>query len=206
MKEKIIDSCLIIATFLAALISYLGIGKELRIGRVYYSFVAFCILIGLLLVLIWLFFFIGRPKAFNNNKKDKIYNYLESLYNKTGHCYIFSRGSMTWYNFGTIKESLLKKCKEKQLTIIVPVENTFTNELKLAGGNIFTYTELNIEKFASWSIVNPEGSDCIVAIGNDIRNKHYIREYNMNNIDYVKFSILISKLLNKLSEHKGANN
>ncbi len=206
MKEKIIDSCLIIATFLAALISYLGIEKELRIGRVYYSFVAFCILIGLLLVLIWVFFLIGRPKSFNNNKKDKIYKYLEGLYQKTGHCYIFSRGSMTWYNYGTIKESLLKKCKEEQLTIIVPRENEYTKELKLAGGNIFTYTELNIENFASWSIVNPEGADCIVAIGNDIRNKHYVKEYNIKDIDYIKVSVLISKLLDNLSEHKESSN
>lgn len=206
MKEKIIDSCLIFATFLAALISYLGIGKELRIGRVCYSFLAFCILIGILLLLIWLFFFIERPKSFNNNKKNKIYKYLEDLYLKTGHCYIFSRGSMSWYNYGTIKDSLLKKCKERQLTIIVPHENDFTNELKLAGGIIFTYTELNIENFASWSIINPEGTDCVVALGNDICNKHYIKKYNINNIDFMKISKLVTKLLDNLSKHKESNN
>lgn len=200
MKEKIFDSCLIVASFFAALISYLGIAEDARTERIKYSFYVFCSLIVLLLLLNWIFYYIGKPKSFDNRKKDKIYNYLQNLYKKAGHCYIFSRGSMTWFTHGTIKNSLKKKCKENQLTIIVPNENEYTDELKKEGGKVFICSELNIENFASWSIINPEGNDCIIALGTDINNKHYIREYNVKNMDFVNASKLIAKLLDNLSK------
>ena len=83
MKEKVIDTCLIVATFLAALISYSGIEDSLRTKRVNYSFWIFCILILVLIVLTWVFYFVGKPKSYNNKDKTKINNYLERLYSKT---------------------------------------------------------------------------------------------------------------------------
>lgn len=206
MKKTIIDTCVIISSFLAASVSYFGIPQNFRIGKVKIFFIIFLVLILLLLILTWSFYFYKKPKTYKNTKKEKINKYLENLYKKTGHCYIFSKGSMTWFNYGTIKESLLKKCKEHQLTIVVPQENESTGILKHAGGFVFTNDDLNIKNFASWSITNPEGSDCLIAIGNDVRNRHTIKEYTIQDMDFINISRLVTKLLDLLSKQNGDSN
>lgn len=197
MKERIIDSIVAVLTFIAALISYLGVNEKTKLIRI--SFIVFCVLILFLVILIWLFYLKTLPKSYS---EKKVKEYLEKLYRKSGPCYIFSQGSLSWLDYGTINQSLNKKCKEKQLTVIVPSKNSKTNILENQKANIYTFRELNTNNFASWSIINPSGKDPKVAIGYERNGKHFITEYANSNDDVIKISTMFADVLDSISGKK----
>lgn len=197
MKERIIDSIVAVSTFIAALISYLGVETKTRLINI--SFGIFTVLLLVLILLIWLFYCKSLPKSYSDKKVNE---YLEQLYRKSGRCYIFSQGSLSWLDYGTINQSLSKKCKEKQLTVVIPEKNSKTNTLQNLNANIYTFNEFHTNNFASWSIINPTGKDAKVAIGYEKNGKHYITEYTNSNDDVLKVTAMFADVLDYISSRK----
>lgn len=202
MKERIIDSIVAVLSFIAALISFLGIEKKSK--PVIIAFVTFSILMLILILIIWIFYWRALPKKYKN--EDKIKQYLEKIYSIKGNCFIFSQGSLSWLDYGKIKNILEKKCRNRQLTIVVPRKNSKTNVYENIKGNIYTYDELHTESFASWSVINPAGKDGVVAIGYDKNGTHYIKEYTSKDEDIIKIVKMFTDFIESNSEKKRNRN
>lgn len=202
MKERVIDSIVAVLSFIAALISFLGIEEKSKSVNI--AFIIFCFLMSILIIFIWIFYFKSQPKKYKNETKIK--QYLEKIYSIKGPCFIFSQGGLSWLDYGSIKNRLETKCRNRQLTIVVPQKNSKTNEFENKKGNVYTYDDFNTQSFASWSVINPAGKDGIIAIGYDKDGTHYIKEYTAKDEDIIKIVKMFTDFIESNSEKKRNRN
>ena len=119
----------------------------------------------------------AKPSCFK--KEQDIKNYMYNWISTEGKVVLFSN-DLSWVN-SAIKELLLKKAKQHELTICLSSRIELTNELEASGASIFTYSNLNFKPNSRFTIIKENKDDRQIAISKSIKTKninhHYIYEY-----------------------------
>lgn len=119
---------------------------------------------------------------------------------KGGRVTIFTR-DMSWArNDKDIKDMLLQKAINNELTIILAKNKGFTEYLEKNGANIYTYGEFGYTPNSRFTIVRTGRIDSKVAIGKEQNGKHFIEEFSSS--DGYQFPIAndLAKFLIKYSQ------
>lgn len=206
MKEKLFGTLSLIASVATGIISFCGV--ENKKSGIIISFIVFCLASLFSLFFLWLSYLKEKPKSLKKDD-EKIDKYLENIYDSEGPIYIFSQGSLSWINYGRILQIFEKKANQNSLTIVVKNMNKNVRKLKPYNAHIYTYEQLGIRPFSSWSVVNPHGNDCILAFGKNINNRHFIKEYSYKDSDLlgvVKNLTDIIEEMNKENDRANSNN
>lgn len=122
---------------------------------------------------------IKKPGLYCENEKE-INDYMINWIQKGGRVIVFTR-DMSWAQHDiTVKDMLLRKSKNNELSIILAEKSEFISELEENGANIYTYGELNYTPTSRFTIVKRGRIDSKVAIGTEKDGKHYIEEFSQN--------------------------
>jgi hypothetical protein len=120
-----------------------------------------------------------KPRSFKPDSNE-IKQYLFNWISKGGHAAIFTR-DMSWANDARIKNMLIAKARNSELTVILPKPNDLTHELEMSGANIISYEGLDYTPQSRFTIINKDRMDSQVAFGRRIKDQHIIEEFANGN-------------------------
>ena len=107
----------------------------------------------------------------------RIRDYMYQWIKNGGRVAIFSR-DLTWIADSEIKNLLISKAKNDEVTICLPKETPLTEELAAEGARIHTYSQLGHIPQSRFTIANFGRGDSRVAVGHRHGNLHVIEEFS----------------------------
>jgi hypothetical protein len=116
-----------------------------------------------------------KPRTFKPESYE-IKNYLLNWISKGGHAVVFTR-DMSWANDDRIKNMLLTKARNSELSVILPKQMALTEELERSGAQIISYESLNYTPQSRFTLINKGRMDSQVAFGRRIKDQHVIEEF-----------------------------
>ena len=120
----------------------------------------------------------GRAKHYRNEKS--VNNYMLRLLKRAGSATIFAN-NLSWIRNAPAIRAFLgaQAANGRDICIVVPRHNDLTKELAAEGVRIKTYSSLNYEPSARFTLLNPdEPGSSLLAVGKGTFPHFYIEEFS----------------------------
>jgi hypothetical protein len=103
--------------------------------------------------------------------------YMQRWISKSGRIAIWSR-DLTWANVSEVRELLLEKARNHELTLCVPRGTALTTELTEAGADVYVYGVGDYVPASRFTIADFERHGARVAVGRAEGDLHVIEEFD----------------------------
>lgn len=135
----------------------------------------------------------SAPKRFRLTQPGKIRRYMIRWLRSGGRSVIFTR-DMTWVD-ETVREILLAKARNRELTICLEHPLPIATELQREGAQVISYGELGVVPRSRYTIVDFGKNGARVAVGGAVHNHHVIQEFRDGEHPFFAVSDDLAKIL-----------
>jgi hypothetical protein len=143
----------------------------------------------------------SAPKKFKLTQQGKIRRYMINWLRSGGRAVIFTR-DMTWVD-ATVREILLNKARNHELTIFIEHPLPIAAELAQAGAEVISYGDLGVVPQSRYTIIDFEKHGARVAVGGAVGNRHVIQEFRDGEHPFFAVSEDLAKIL--IAYHRRAH-